>query len=109
MQVRPGGARDFETPVDEVLFEVVVWTREQGHWVEHDYGIVDCDVHDAIEFAGFRTPEDGQYELRVCYRDEATGNGMSVWLSGDMPEELRGEPQPYTAPDPPSTDEGHQT
>lgn len=79
------GTRD---TVDDVLFEVVVWTREQGEWIEHDYGIVDCDVHDAIEFAGFRTSEDGQYELRVCYRDEATDNGMSVWL----PEHFRGTP-----------------
>jgi len=100
MQVRPGGAREFETPVDEVVFEVVVWTRERGGWVEHDYGLVGGDVHDAVEFVRFRTPEDGQYELRVCFRDDATGNGMSVWLSGRAPEELRGEPQPYARADP---------
>lgn len=95
MDIIAGGARDYETPVDDVVFEVIIWKRQEGrgagYWVEADYALTGCDVHAAIAFARRETPQDGQYELHVCYREAASGNGMQVWLAGSMPEELRGD------------------
>lgn len=95
MEISPGGARDYETPVDDVVFDLVIWVRERGSWVEYDYALRGCDVLAAIDYARVHTPADGQYELRVAYHDVSTGNGMSVWLAGATPEELSGEPVRY--------------